>query len=227
MRGAVRLCYQYLSVRYKGNRMMRIKICGLTAAEDVRAAVAAGADALGFVFYSRSPRAVNAEQAAALVAEMPALVSAVGLFVDAGYEEVAAVLAQVPLDVLQFHGREPAGFCRQFGRRYVKAVPMRELADARAVQEYMAQYEDCAGFLCDAFGGGQQGGSGERFDWCKLPQDGSRVIVAGGLTPENVGELLAHYRPLGVDVSSGVESMPGRKSFARMQRFVANARRIV
>lgn len=206
--------------------MIRIKICGLTTPEDVEAAVQAGADALGFVFYPPSKRAVSIEQAAELVAAVPALVSTVGLFVDAAPAEVRAVLERVPLDQLQFHGKEDAAYCRQFGRRYLKAVPMRELADAGAVSEYMAQYDDCAGFLCDAFGCGQQGGSGECFDWARLPADGARIIVAGGLDADNIGSLLASYRPFGVDVSSGVETMPGRKSFARMQRFIANARQI-
>lgn len=205
---------------------VRIKICGLTAVEDIHAAVAAGADALGFVFYAPSKRAVSIAQAQELIAAVPALVTTVGLFVDARPEEVQAVLQRVPLDQLQFHGREDAAYCRQFGRRYLKAVPMREMADARVVQDYMHQYHDCAGFLCDTFGGGQQGGSGERFDWSRLPADGSRIIVAGGLDADNIGTLLSAYQPLGVDVSSGVESMPGRKSFARMQRFIASARKI-
>ena len=206
---------------------MRIKICGLTTPEDVDAAVAAGADALGFVFYPPSKRAVSIAQARDLVAQVPALVSAVGLFVDATRAEVEAVLEAVALDQLQFHGRERADFCRQFGRRYLKAVPMRDLPDRAAVQAYMDAYPDCAGFLCDAFGDKVSGGSGERFDWARLPEDGRRMIVAGGLTDENVEELLAVYRPFGVDVSSGVESVPGRKSFVKMQRFVAKARRLV
>lgn len=205
---------------------VRIKICGLTAVEDIHAAVAAGADALGFVFYAPSKRAVTIAQAQELIAAVPALVTTVGLFVDAHAHEVESVLAHIPLDQLQFHGREEAAYCRSFGRRYLKAVPMREMADARAVQDYMRQYHDCAGFLCDTFGVGQQGGSGERFDWSRLPADGSRIIVAGGLDADNIGTLLSAYQPLGVDVSSGVESMPGRKSFARMQRFIANARQI-
>lgn len=205
---------------------MRIKICGLTCKEDVTAAVNAGADALGFVFYPPSKRAVSIEQAADLIAAVPAFVSTVGLFVNAEVADVEAVLTRVPLDQLQFHGRESPAYCRRFGRRYVKAVPMRELETSQAVTAYIAQYEDCAGFLCDAYGSGQQGGSGERFDWTHLPEDGSRIIVAGGLNPDNIGDLLAVYRPFGLDVSSGVESMPGRKSFARMQRFIANARQI-
>lgn len=204
---------------------MRVKICGLTRTEDVQAAVAAGADALGFVFYPGSKRAVSAAQAAALVATVPAFVSVVGLFVDADSDSVRQVLAQVPLDQLQFHGHEDAAFCRQFGRRYLKAVPMRDLPDRAAVAAYMAAFPDAAAFLCDTFGREQTGGSGERFDWHKLPQDGRRIIVAGGLNADNLGELTAFYQPWGVDVSSGVETMPGQKSFAKMQRFVAQAKR--
>ncbi len=188
----------------------------------MRAAVAAGADALGFVFYPPSRRAIAVEKAASIVREMPALVTAVGLFVDPAATFVREVLEQVALDQLQFHGAESAPFCRQFGRRYVKAVPMQTL-DRRQAAYYLTQYADACAFLFDAFGTTSQGGGGQRFDWRQMPPSEKPRIVAGGLAPENVAEAVTRLRPFAVDVSSGVESAPGVKSSDKMSRFIDEA----
>ena len=202
----------------------RIKICGLTRPDDVKAAIDCGADALGFVFYERSPRHVTLAQAEKLLALLPPLVSAVRLFVDAPADMVRATLAAVPLDQLQFHGTEPAAYCRQFGRRWFKAVPMRDLQSAKDAAAWLAQYPDSSAFLFDAFGKAQTGGSGETFDWSLLPPSERPLILAGGLHAGNVGEAIRRFRPFAVDVSSGVESAPGQKSSAKMRAFVIAVR---
>ena len=202
----------------------RIKICGLTRADDVQAAIDCGADALGFVFYDRSPRHVTLAQAERLLARVPPLVSAVGLFVDAPAAVVREALAALPLDQLQFHGAEPAAYCRQFGRRWFKAVPMRDLPSAEAAAAWLAAYPDSSAFLFDAFGKAQMGGSGEVFDWSRLPPTDRPVILAGGLHAGNVGDAIRRFRPFAVDVSSGVESAPGVKSSAKMRAFFSAVR---
>lgn len=201
---------------------VRVKICGLTRIEDMHAAVAAGADALGLVFYPQSRRAISIKEAARIVVELPALVTAVGLFVDPTAAFVAQVLEHVALDQLQFHGAESAAFCRQFGRRYIKAVPMASL-DQNQAANYLEDYADACAFLFDAFGCARSGGSGERFDWCQIPASDTPRIVAGGLAPENVAEAVTRLRPFAVDVSSGVENAPGRKSSAKIKRFIDEA----
>ncbi|MBV7434855.1 phosphoribosylanthranilate isomerase [Cardiobacteriaceae bacterium TAE3-ERU3] len=198
----------------------RIKMCGITSVADALAAVNAGADALGLVFYAPSKRAVEIAQAAEIARAVPAYVSVVGLFVDADAAFVREICAQVALDELQFHGGESPDYCSQFGYRFTKAVPMNEMADVAAVQHYMAQYPYASGFLLDAFGGGKTGGSGKTFDWSNLPQSDRPLIIAGGLHSDNVGELIKQCRPYAVDVSSGIESAPGRKCTSRMREFV-------
>lgn len=201
-------------------KRVRVKICGLTRVEDVQAAVGAGADGLGFVFYERSKRVLSIAQAGELLKHVPPLVSAVGLFVDAKPEFVREALARLPLTQLQFHGEETADYCRQFGLPYIKAVPMNSLSSVEAVAGYVAQYPDAGALLFDAFGGQTMGGSGQRFDWGLLPSTSVPIIIAGGLSAENVGGLLRDYRPFAVDVSSGVESMPGLKSSVKMNAFI-------
>ena len=155
---------------------------------------------------------------------VPPLVSAVGLFVDAPAGSVRATLAAVPLDQLQFHGAESADYCRQFGRRWFKAVPMRDLPSAEAAAAWLAAYPDSSAFLFDAFGKAQMGGSGEVFDWSCLPPTDRPVILAGGLHAGNVGDAIRRFRPFAVDVSSGVESAPGVKSSAKMRAFITAVR---
>ena len=201
----------------------RIKICGLTREADVDAAVAAGTDALGFVFYPPSPRNIDPQQAARLLTRIPAFVTTVGLFVNAAPDEVRAVLTQVPLDLLQFHGDEDASYCRQFGRPWIKAARMRPGFD---LLEYATRFEGAAGLLLDAFVEGY-GGGGKTFDWSLIPaQLPLPVILSGGLHVENVEAAVNAVRPWAVDVSSGVEQdgAKGIKDAVKIVNFIAGVR---
>jgi phosphoribosylanthranilate isomerase len=201
--------------------MARVKICGITRVEDLQAACNAGADALGFVFYARSPRHLSIEQAAALVAQLPPFVQSVGLFVDAEPAFIEAVLKTVPLDLLQFHGNETPEQCRTFGRPYLKAVRMR--ADTDLVK-YCADFYDARALLLDAYVPGVPGGTGERFDWDLIPPGLPRpIVLSGGLNPDNVALAVQTVRPWAVDVSSGVETAPGIKDAARVAAFIESA----
>jgi phosphoribosylanthranilate isomerase len=201
----------------------RVKICGITRSEDALGAVAAGADAIGLVFYSASPRAVSVEQAAAICATLGPLVAAVGLFVDAVPEQVHAVLQRVPLTLLQFHGDESPAYCAQFQRPYLKAVRMRGDVDIAAA---LARYPQAQGLLLDTYRAGVPGGTGEAFDWRRVPPAiAPRIVLAGGLNPANVTAAIRQARPGGVDVSGGVESAPGIKDNARIEAFLAAVRR--
>jgi len=204
--------------------MTRTKICGLTRPEDIRATAASGADAIGLVFYARSPRHVTVEQAAALCAALPPFVTVVGLFVNPTEAEVRAVLASVPLDVLQFHGEESPTFCRQFGRPYIKAIRVRAGVD---LLQCAADYADAQGLLLDAFVEGAHGGTGESFDWALIPRDlPLPVILSGGLHPGNVAEAIRAVRPYAVDVSSGVEATKGIKDAAKVAAFINEVKEI-
>lgn len=203
---------------------VRVKICGITRPQDVAAAVEAGADALGFVFTPRSRRAVDANAASPLVREVPALVARVGLFMDQGFEDVARILDRVPLNLLQFHGDEDPDFCRQFGLPYVKALAMGSADDADGVERLAAAYDDAAALLLDAHAGGEAGGTGRTFDWGRIPRLQRPLILAGGLTPDNVREAVTRVRPWAVDVSSGVEDAPGLKNRAKIQKFIREAK---
>lgn len=200
----------------------RIKICGLTRVEDVRAAVTSGADAIGLVFYSRSPRHVTPLQAAALAAEIPPFVTTVGLFVNASPEEVQAVLAHVPLQLLQFHGDETDDDCRGFGLPWIRAARMREGLD---LLEFSRSHPGACGLLLDAFVE-SYGGGGKVFDWSLIPPGfkDKPVILSGGLNAENVGEAVRRVRPWAVDVSSGVELDKGIKSADKIAAFIAGVR---
>lgn len=201
---------------------VRVKICGITRNEDMSAACAAGADALGFVFYAKSPRNLSIEQAASLIKALPPFVQSVGLFVDAEPGFVRAVLEAVPLDLLQFHGGENPEYCRQFGRPYLKAVRVRRGVD---LVKYESDFSDARALLLDAFVPGVPGGTGERFDWRLIPAGLNRpIILSGGLNPDNVTEAVQAVQPWAVDVSSGVESAPGIKDAAKVAAFIERAR---
>lgn len=196
----------------------RVKICGLTRAGDVGAAVDAGADAVGFVFHPASPRSVTTEQARGLLDALPPFVTAVGLFVDPTAEQVRSVLERVPLELLQFHGEERAEFCSGFGRRWIKAIRMRPGLDPA---DQVAVYPGAAGLLLDAFDPVLAGGTGQSFDWGRVPPWlAPRIILAGGLTPDNVAEAVRRVRPFGVDVSGGVESAKGIKDQESIAAFM-------
>lgn len=183
----------------------RVKICGITRPDDGRHAARAGADAIGLVFYPPSPRYVSPRQAADIVAALPPFVTTVGLFVDAPPEQIAALLEEVPLDMLQFHGDESPEYCAGFQRPWIKALRMRDGVDPRAeADRYGAA--GARGLLVDSYVPGVPGGTGERFDWGRLPADPTLpLVLAGGLDPANVAEAVRRVRPWAVDVSGGVE----------------------
>lgn len=187
--------------------MTRVKICGITRAEDALAAVNAGADAVGLVFYARSPRHVSIVQAAQLVAALPPFVTSVGLFVNADAAFVREVLAAVSLDLLQFHGDESPEFCAQFSRPYIKAIRVKGGVD---LLQCAARFSAAKGLLLDAHVEGIPGGTGATFDWNLIPQGiPLPVILSGGLDVENVAAAIRQVRPYAVDVSSGVEASEG------------------
>jgi phosphoribosylanthranilate isomerase len=200
---------------------MRVKICGITRLEDVRTAVAAGADALGFVFARRSSRLLEPECAAALVQKVPAFVSRVGLFMDQEAAEVRDILGQVPLNLLQFHGQEDAAYCRQFGLPYIKALGM---ASAPSLASAEQDYADAAALLLDSHRAGEVGGTGQSFDWAAIPALQLPLVLAGGLDDTNVREAVQRVRPWAVDVSSGVEDAPGVKNADKMRKFISEAK---
>lgn len=207
-----------------GRARTRVKICGLTREEDVRSACALGADAVGFVCYPRSARYVGPGRLARLAAAAAPLVTPVLLFVNAGREEIGAALAQVPLALLQFHGDEDPGFCASFGRPYLRAVAVASEVDLVNCER---AYADARAVLADT-PGENYGGSGQTFDWGKLPPPARRalpLILAGGLDAGNVGAAIERVRPYAVDVSSGVESERGIKSVDRMREFLEAVRR--
>ncbi len=200
---------------------VRIKICGITRITDGRAAADAGADAIGFVFYPKSPRFVALERAAEIARAMPPFVSIVGLFVNADAATVRETLAAVPLSLLQFHGDEDEAYCCQFDRPYLKAARMRPGFD---LLQYAASFPSAQAILLDAFVEGY-GGAGHTFDWSLIPSGLPRpVVLSGGLTVDNVTEAVRRVRPAAVDVSSGVEMSKGVKDHAKIAAFIAGVR---
>lgn len=201
---------------------VRVKICGLTRVEDAVEAARLGVDAIGLVFYPKSPRNVSIARAAAIIAALPPFVSVVGLFVDATREWVETVLSECAIDILQFHGDESPAFCASFHRPYLKAVRVQADTDLAACAK---RYASARGLLTDAFVDGVHGGTGQVFDWSLLPQDlPLPLILSGGLDEHNIAEAVRRVRPAAVDVSSGVESAKGIKDAARMAVFISGAR---
>jgi phosphoribosylanthranilate isomerase len=196
----------------------RVKICGITRPEDARAAAGLGVDAIGLVFYAPSPRAVTIVQAQAIVGALPPFVTVVGLFVDAAATEVEAVLQAVRIDALQFHGQEMAAQCGGYGRPYIKALRMHEDIDLTASVD---AYAEAAGVLLDTHHEQLAGGTGTSFDWTRVPARlALPVILAGGLTPQNVAAAVRQVRPYAVDVSGGVEATKGIKDQQKMAAFI-------
>ena len=197
---------------------VRTKICGITRIEDARAAIDAGADALGFVFYQASPRYIAPRPAQEIISRLAPFPAKVGLFVNPDREFVSAVLETVNLDFIQFHGDEDPGFCRSFNRPYIKAVRMEQDVDLR---EMCRHYADAAALLLDSYSETAHGGTGTCFDWSLIPAGLSKpVILAGGLTVANVGRAIAAYKPYAVDVSSGVELDKGVKDKTKIIAFI-------
>ncbi len=201
---------------------VRCKICGITRIEDALAAAEAGADAIGLVFYARSPRAVDVRQARSIIAALPPFVSTVGLFVDATRCEINEILDAVPLDLLQFHGDESPEQCEGYHRPYVKALRVRS---SDQVAQAVTTYRGASGLLLDAFVPGVPGGTGERFDWSLIPAGLTKpLILAGGLTPDNVASAVRRVRPYAVDVSGGVEAAKGIKDIDKVRAFIREVR---
>jgi phosphoribosylanthranilate isomerase len=201
----------------------RIKICGITRAEDAAAACAAGADALGFVFHPDSPRRIDAAAAAAIAARMPPFVATVGVFVDPDTAYVRRILDAVPLDLLQFHGDETPALCASFARPYLKAVRMRPEVD---LLEYTRLFGNARALLLDTYvRGGAHGGTGLTFDWRLVPRNlPLPIVLSGGLDARNVTEAVRTLRPWAVDVSSGVEAAKGVKDPQRIRELIAGVR---
>lgn len=200
---------------------MRVKICGITNVHDALAAAEYGADAVGFVFYRSSPRCVERKTVKDIVAQLPPFVATVGVFADAAEEEIHAALEECGLDLIQLQGDEPPDLCRRLGNRVIKAIRVRD----RSSLNKMASYSVKA-FVLDTFREGQLGGTGETFDWSLASQAKrfGKVILAGGLTPENVRQAIEQVRPYGVDVSSGVEEQVGKKDYLKLRRFIETAK---
>jgi len=196
----------------------RVKICGITRKQDAEICVKAGADAIGLVFYASSPRAVEPKQAAEIIAGLPAFVTTVGLFVDATEDYINEVLSKVSLDCLQFHGKEDATHCEQFDRPYIKAIRMAEGTDVEALAKH---YASARALLLDTYIADIPGGTGQTFNWERVPDACSKaIILAGGLTPDNISEAIAVAKPYAVDVSGGVEESKGIKDAAKINKFI-------
>lgn len=201
----------------------RVKMCGMTRYADVQVAVEAGADALGIVFYSNSPRAVSVRQAEEAVKNIPPFVSKIALFVNPDPNEVFDVLDRLPIDAIQFHGDEPPDFCRQFDRPYIKAIRVRPDTDFNSIEN---AYADASALLLDAYDADQYGGTGQPFNWnllpdqCKLP-----IVLAGGLNAANVTQAIEQTRPYAVDVSSGIEASKGIKDPEKIIAFMNEVKR--
>ncbi|MCL6414542.1 phosphoribosylanthranilate isomerase [Aestuariirhabdus sp. Z084] len=194
----------------------RVKVCGITRLEDAVAAIKAGVNALGFVFYPPSPRYISPIDAAAVIQKLPPFVTTVGLFVDTPELEVQAVIDQTRLDLLQFHGNESASYCNSFSRPFIKALRVRS-HDQIAAE--MTLYPDALGLLLDTYKKGVPGGTGEVFNWDLVPPSLQPIILAGGLDAANVGQAIASVRPYAVDVSGGVEAAPGIKDHQKILAF--------
>lgn len=202
--------------------MTRVKICGITRESDAKAAIEAGVSALGFVFFEKSPRFISISAAANLCSTLPPFISRVGVFVNEVEYTIEKALSECGLDTLQFHGDEPPGFCQKFSTKAIKAFHPYRSDDLRILTEY-----DVDAWLLDSATNGSRGGTGQTFDW-NLAIEASKharpLILSGGLTPENVTDAILKVKPYAVDVSSGVESSPGRKDSAKIFAFLEAVR---
>jgi phosphoribosylanthranilate isomerase len=202
---------------------VKVKICGITSAPDAIAAVEAGADLLGFMFYDPSPRAISIPAAAEIIRQLPPFAVKAGVFVNAPAEFVERAIGDCGLNLLQFHGDETPAYCLQFGLMSMKAFRVRDAGLLQTLPEYRTD-----AWLLDAFVPGQAGGTGETFDWnlaIEAKQFGRPIFLAGGLTPATVAEAVRKVDPYGVDVSSGVEASPGKKDHRKVRDFIAAVRR--
>lgn len=203
----------------------RVKICGITRREDAQHAITAGADAIGLVFYTKSPRNIDVAQAAEISQCIPAFVSCVALFKDADANFIKSVLHKVDIDLIQFHGSESAAFCEQFDRPYVKALGMKTTdSDSEFLSRSASDYSKAKALLLDSHAPGAAGGTGETFDWSSISSVDKPVVLAGGLSADNVQQAIRIARPYAVDVSSGVESKPGIKDKSKIDNFMAQVK---
>lgn len=200
----------------------RVKICGITRPEDALVAADLGVDAIGLVFYPKSPRYVEASLAAEILSAIPPFMTTVALFLDARQDFIQQVLNTVPVDLLQFHGDECPADCGNFGRPYIKAIGMKGGVNAQA---YADAYPDAQGYLLDSHAVGEAGGTGERFDWASVPKLNKPLILAGGLRPDNAAEAVRLARPYALDISSGVELSPGVKDKDMMKEFISEVKK--
>lgn len=203
----------------------RVKICGITRTDDVKLAVNAGVDALGLVFYDKSPRFITNQQAIEISQAIPSFVSCVALFKDADEQQIEAVLNVVNVDLIQFHGSETVEFCEQFSRPYIKALGMKgSNCDVNYLIAKAEEYYTAKALLLDGHAPGEAGGTGETFDWATLTSAGNTtmqsIILAGGLTPDNIKSAIKIAHPYAVDISSGVESSPGIKDKTKVDAFM-------
>ncbi|ORU90140.1 MAG: N-(5'-phosphoribosyl)anthranilate isomerase [Cycloclasticus sp. symbiont of Poecilosclerida sp. M] len=202
----------------------RVKICGITQLDDALSCIENGADALGFVFYEKSVRFIDIEQASKIINKLPPFISKIGLFINANYDYVSSVLQETAIDLLQFHGNEDEVFCQSFGKPYIKAIRMKPKTDLTIVAE---QYHSASGLLVDAYDPQQCGGTGHTFDWSALPKESTHpIILAGGLNPNNVAQAISTTHPYAVDVSSGVETSKGVKDHQLIKQFMQEVRRV-
>ncbi len=199
----------------------RVKICGISGCEDAKLVVDAGVDAVGLVFYEKSPRFVSFEVAAEISQVIPAFVSRVALFKDAEQAMIESVLERVEIDLIQFHGSETADYCEQFNRPYIKALGMKGTEhDVSYLLANVEKYQSAKALLLDGHAPGEAGGSGESFDWASIAAVDKPIVLAGGLTPDNVKQAIDLAQPFAVDVSSGVESSPGIKDKDKVAAFM-------
>ena len=202
----------------------KVKICGITSVADAQTAAEAGADMIGLMFYEGSPRHITLPQAVEISRSLPPFVQRVGVFVNPEPAQVMEAITACGLNLLQFHGDEPSEFCTQFGLMSVKALRVRDAASIAALEQYQTE-----AFLLDAYSKAGLGGTGERFNWdlaVEAQKFGKPIFLAGGLTPENVADAVRQVRPFAVDVSSGVESSPGKKDAAKVKAFIEAVRAV-
>lgn len=203
---------------------VKVKICGITSVADAQTAAAAGADMIGLMFYEGSPRHITLPQAVEISRSLPPFVQRVGVFVNPEPAQVMEAIAACGLNLLQFHGDEPSSFCTQFGLMSVKALRVRDASSLAPLADYQTD-----AFLLDAYSKSGLGGTGEKFNWdlaVAAQKFGKPIFLAGGLTPENVADAVRKVRPFAVDVSSGVESAPGKKDAAKVRAFIQAAKSV-
>lgn len=200
------------------NQRVRVKFCGMTNFADAKLACDLGVDAIGLIFYGDSPRNVTLEEAAAISRQLPPYVSKVALFVDSSTHFVTSVLNAVAIDILQFHGQEPAAFCRSFGKPYIKVIKVGEEPITNRIEQ---EYPDASGFLFDTESKVLAGGTGKTFNWQNLPKNLTKpLILAGGLTENNLRQALEEVQPYAIDVTSGIERSKGLKDPTKMKFFM-------